>query len=257
MAIFMPDIYLREIVDKKKLNETTYAITFIDTGLASEARPGQFLHIKCGDGLILRRPLGISSISGNALTFVFEKKGKGTDWLSKRNVGDVLDILGPLGNGFCFPEGNIIVVGGGLGCAPLLFAAEYAKSGVTAVLGFREMGRVILAEDFEDVCDAVYLATEDGSLGIHGTVAAPLEALLKQGDYSAVMTCGQFVMQRAVAELCRQYGTPCQVLLEERMGCGVGACLVCACATQKGNTKRMSRVCIDGPVFNSDEVIWE
>ncbi|MCL2152642.1 MAG: dihydroorotate dehydrogenase electron transfer subunit [Oscillospiraceae bacterium] len=253
----MPDIYICKIVDKEKLNDTTYAITFIDAGLVSAARPGQFLHVKCGSELILRRPLGISSISRDALSFVFEKKGKGTDWLSKRNIGDILDILGPLGNGFHFPNGNIIVVGGGLGCAPLLFAAESAKSGVTAVLGFREMGRVILAKDFENVCNEVYLATEDGSLGIHGTVAAPLEALLKQGSYSAVMTCGQFVMQRAVADLCRQYATPCQVLLEERMGCGVGACLVCACATQKGNTKHMSRVCIDGPVFNSDEVIWE
>jgi len=188
--------------------------------------------------------------------FVFEVKGQGTLWLSRREPGDALDILGPLGNGFYFPDGNIIVVGGGLGSPPILFAAQSARSGVTAILGFRDKSRVLLVSEFKDVCDEVYLTTDDGSLGICGQVTLPLEELIKKGGFGAVLACGQHAMQHAVSKLCEQYKIPCQVLLEERMGCGVGACLVCACATRKNGREYMSRVCKDGPVFDAGEVVW-
>jgi dihydroorotate dehydrogenase electron transfer subunit len=256
IVINMPGVYICEIIGREELNDVTHAVTFISAGLASISRPGQFLHIKCGEGLILRRPIGICSVSGNAVTIVFERKGKGTDWLSRCKTGDALDILGPLGNGFRFPEGKIIVVGGGLGSPPMIFAAGAAKGGTTAILGFRDKSRAILISKFIDICDEVYLTTDDGSSGLCGTVAVPLEALLKKGGYDAVLACGQHTMQRAVAQLCQQYGVPCQVSLEERMGCGVGACLVCACATRKNGNTNMSRVCKDGPVFDSTDVIW-
>lgn len=252
----MADIFLCEITNLEKLNDTGYAITILSEELVSSARPGQFLHIKCRDGLLLRRPFGICSVSGNELVFVFEVKGKGTSWLSKRKPGDVLDILGPLGNGFSYPQGNIIVIGGGFGSPPMLYAAMSSKRGVTAVLGFRDKSRVILVDEFTNVCDAVYITTDDGSMGIHGQVTTPLEVLLKKGGYETVMSCGQHAMQRAVAKLCEQYGVSCQVSLEERMGCGVGACLVCACAIRKDGTEYMRRVCKDGPVFDAREVVW-
>ena len=256
MALFMLSAYVCQVVDKEELNGTTFSMTVLNADLASAARPGQFLYIKCGDGLLLRRPIGICSIFVDTLIIVFEVKGKGTNWLSNCEIGDVLNILGPLGNGFIFPEGNIIVVGGGLGSPPMLFAAESANSGVTAVLGFRDISRVILIDEFNDVCDEVYLTTDDGSMGIKGAVTAPLEQLLKKGGYDAVLTCGQHAMELAVAKLCEQYGVPCQVSLEERMGCGVGACLVCACVTRKDGVEYMSRVCKDGPVFDSMDVVW-
>ena len=252
----MSDVYLCEVMNKVKLNDITYSVTISCADLVENAYPGQFLHIKCGNGLILRRPFGICNVIDDTLTFVFEVKGKGTQWLSKCEAGDILDILGPLGNGFHFPEGNIVVVGGGLGSPPMLFAAQSAKSGVAAVLGFRDSNRVILVNEFEDVCDEVYLTTDDGSMGIHGQVTLPLEQLLKRGGYDAVLACGQHAMQNAVAKLCEQYSVPCQVSLEERMGCGVGACLVCACATHTDGKENMSRVCKDGPVFNAREVVW-
>jgi len=205
---------------------------------------------------MLRRPFGICSVTCETLMFVFEVKGQGTHWLSRREPGDVLDILGPLGNGFYFPDGNIIVVGGGLGSPPVLFAAQSAKRGVTAILGFRDKSRVILVNDFEDVCDKVYLTTDDGSYGICGQVTLPLGEQLKYGEFDAVLACGQLAMQQAVAKLCERYKIPCQVLLEERMGCGVGACLVCACATHKDGRDYMSRVCKDGPVFDAEVVVW-
>ena len=252
----MPDVFECEVVGSGRIAESAFSVTVECGKLACEARAGQFLHVKCGDQRLLRRPFGVCSVSGAGLSFVFEVKGEGTRWLSKLRPGDRLDILGPLGNGFSFPDGDIIVAGGGLGSPPLLYAAATAKGAVTAVLGFRKKGRVLLVEQFEAVCKEVHLATDDGSVGIHGPVTIPLEKLLSKGGFAAVLACGQLVMQRAVAKLCETYGVPCQVSLEERMGCGVGACLVCACAIREGGNERMLRVCKDGPVFDAGEIVW-
>jgi len=253
----MPDVFFCEITNNTLLTDAVHSVTFKCRELANESAPGQFLHIKCGEERLLRRPISICSVRGDDINFVFEVKGEGTRWLSERPPGQQINVLGPLGNGFTMPDGNLIVVGGGVGTPPMLFAAESAKKTVTAILGFRSADRVILVNKFKEVCDNVYITTDDGSEGIHGAVTKPLEDLLKSGGYTAVMSCGQLIMQKAVAELCGQYGVPCQVSLEERMGCGIGACLVCACETLniENNTINMSRVCADGPVFDSREVI--
>jgi len=252
----MPDVFTCEVVGNDMLTDFAFAVTASCGGLVAQTRPGQFIHIRCGGERLLRRPFGVCSVHGDALRFVFEVKGEGTRWLSMRKPGSTLDILGPLGNGYSIPEGDVIVVGGGLGAPPMLFAAETAKGRATAVLGFRDSSRIILSNEFEEACDKVYITTDDGSFGICGTVAAPLSELLKSGRYSAVLACGQRAMLLAVAAICKNYGIPCQVSMEERMGCGVGACMVCACATVIDGAERMSRVCKDGPVFDANDVVW-
>jgi len=252
----MPGVYLCEIVYKEKLTDSIYTISIVSDIIVEAAKAGQFLHIKCGKERMLRRPVSICCIRGSALEFVFEVKGEGTRWLSGREPGQTLDILGPLGNGFTMPDGNIVVVGGGIGTPPLLFAADSARGGVTAVLGFRDESKIILKREFESVCDKVYITTDDGSAGIHGIVTIPLFELLRNGGYSAVLACGPTAMLSAVSELCKSLNVPCQVSFEERMGCGVGACLVCACATNISGRSEMSRVCLDGPVFDATEVVW-
>jgi len=254
--MLMPDVFLCEITYNTVLTDAVFSITVTCPELARESVAGQFLHIKCGQERLLRRPISICSIRGDEVRFVFEVKGEGTRWLSECEKGQRLDILGPLGNGFTMPEGNLIIVGGGVGTPPMLFAAESAKKNVMAVLGFRSKDRVILTNEFKALCDEVYITTDDGSAGIHGMVTGPLEALLKKGGYDAVMSCGQLIMQKAVAELCARYNIPCQVSVEERMGCGVGACLVCACETVTNGVRQMSRACTDGPVFDASEVVW-
>ena len=252
----MADVFFCEIVDNVLLTDLVFSITVKNRDLACGSLPGQFLHIKCGEARILRRPISICNIDDDRIRFVFEVKGEGTKWLSERCAGEELDILGPLGNGFSMPEGKLIIVGGGVGTPPMLYAARSAKSGVVAVLGFRSADRVILTDEFKKACENVYLTTDDGSVGIHGAVTKPLEELLKSGAFSAVMSCGQILMQKSVAKMCAKYNVSCQVSLEERMGCGVGACLVCACAIIGENGKEMSRACVDGPVYFSDKVIW-
>jgi dihydroorotate dehydrogenase electron transfer subunit len=229
---------------------------FVNKRLADEAGAGQFLHIKCGEGIILRRPISIADVQDAEITIVFDVRGKGTLWLSELLAGDTLDILGPLGNGFDLPDGDVILVGGGVGVPPLLYAAKSIQGRVTSILGFRDKDKMLLLDAFKNACEEVYVTTDDGSYGIHGTVIRPLEPLLKDGRFKAVLTCGTRPMMAAVAKLCKQYDLPCQVSLEERMGCGVGACLVCACETLKNGVQHMSHVCIDGPVFDARNVVW-
>ena len=250
----VPDVYTCEITGNERLAEATYAITVACPEVAATARAGQFVHVRCGAERLLRRPVSICRGRGGSITLVYEAKGEGTRWISRRKAGEVLDILGPLGNGFAMTGGKIVAVGGGIGAPPLLFAAETAKGAVTAILGFRDAGRIILKDEFQAACDEIYITTDDGSAGIHGTVAAPLEELLKRGGYGAVISCGPRAMLAAVADICARNRVPCQVSLEERMACGVGACLVCACETTKNGAPTMSRVCKDGPVFDATHV---
>ena len=254
----MADIFFCEITDNTLLIDGVHSITVSEKKLAKGLKAGQFLHIKCGHSRILRRPISICDINDDKITFVFEIKGEGTKWLARRKTGQKLNILGPLGNGYEIPGENILIVGGGLGTPPMLYAAKSAKQKATAILGFRDKSRIILKEEFKAVCDEVYITTDDGSDGISGSVTKPLEMLLKTGEYKTVLSCGQLLMQKAVADMCKKFNVKSQVSLEERMGCGVGACLVCACATKdKNNEANMSRVCIDGPVFNAADVIWK
>ena len=221
-------------------------------------RPGQFVHVKCGDGLLLRRPISISEWTesgGGTITIVFEVRGEGTAWLAERGLGDTLDVLGPLGNGFQIErEDRCLLVGGGIGVPPMLGCAQTSGGSATAILGFRSKERAILLNRFEQECADVLVATDDGSLGYHGFVDALVrQELEKERRYKAVLACGPKPMLRNVAKAAEEFGVPCRVSMEERMGCGIGACLVCACDMKDGSRKH---VCKDGPVFNAEEVDW-
>jgi len=235
-----------------------FTLAVEDMVRSSFRAPGQFVHVKCGGAHLLRRPISVSSweagAAGDLLTVVFEVRGEGTAWLAEREAGDTLDLMGLLGNGFSMdPAGRYLLVGGGIGVPPLLGCAQYAPGNCHAVLGFRDKNHSLLLEEFSACCPTVTAVTEDGSLGETGFVTGPMEALLRQNRYDAVLCCGPRPMLRAAAALAAQYRVPCQVSLEERMGCGVGACLVCACDMADGSKKH---VCKDGPVFDAREVDW-
>ena len=221
--------------------------------------PGQFVHIKCGEGLLLRRPISVCSCQedepSDLLRIVFEARGEGTQWLAEREVGEELDVLGLAGNGFTVkPEGRYLLVGGGIGVPPMLGCAQYTGGKSIAILGFRSAGKVMMEEEFKAECAAVQVATDDGSYGSYGFVDALIRAELeKDSGYDGVLACGPKPMLRSIAKVAEEFGVPCQVSMEERMGCGVGACLVCACDMNDGTRKH---VCKDGPVFDSKEVDW-
>ncbi|MPM81406.1 Dihydroorotate dehydrogenase B (NAD(+)), electron transfer subunit [bioreactor metagenome] len=242
------------IVRAERLNSFAYSFLLSAGDLARAAQPGQFVHIRCGDGLLLRRPISVCDVQGDQLRIVFEVRGEGTLWLSQRRAGEELDVLGPLGHGFDVTGDRLLLVGGGIGAPPMLYAAKAAPGRADVFLGFRDAGHAMLLPDFEAVAAAVTVATDDGSLGHSGFITGPVEAALAGGNaYSAVLACGPKPLLAGVARISARYGVPCQVSLEERMGCGVGACLVCACKTADGHYRH---VCKHGPVFDAGEVDW-
>lgn len=244
------------VTEKKTLGKEIYSITVNCPDAAHDAQVGQFANITA-EGYTLRRPISICEIDkeNGTLRFVFEVRGKGTEVISRANVGDTLDILAPLGNGFRIPEGKrVIAVGGGIGVPPLLGIAKTSRVLCTAILGFRNYEKIILTEEFKKTGAQTIVCTDDGSVGIHGMVTAPLADELKKGDVAAVCVCGPEPMIKAVVNLCEEHDVPCQVSLEQRMGCGVGACVVCSCMTVKDGREHYARVCKDGPVFDAKEV---
>lgn len=247
------------ILSREQLGDAVRLVLSVgDMVRTSQMRPGQFVHIKCGDANLLRRPISIcewtGSKDGDTLTIVFEVRGEGTAWLARRPAGHTVDVLGPLGNGFDAEDGPYLLVGGGIGVPPMLGCAGSSGGTSTAILGFRSKDKAILLDRFEEDCIDVHIATDDGSLGYHGFVDALVrQELEKEHHYQGVLACGPKPMLRSVAKVAAEFGVPCQVSMEERMGCGVGACLVCACDMAGGERKH---VCKDGPVFNAEEVDW-
>ncbi|OUN86432.1 dihydroorotate oxidase [Flavonifractor sp. An52] len=257
----MPIEQICIIVEAAKLNEYAYSFTLEVGDMVKKEglMAGQFLHIACGEGLLLRRPISVCMVQEDepqdTARVVFEVRGEGTKWLAQRQVGDKVNVLGPLGNGFTVtPNDRLLLVGGGIGVPPLLGQAAFTAKNSTAILGFRSADRAMLVEDYRDYCEAVYLCSDDGSLGRHGFVDAQLKDILeKDKNFTAVLACGPKPMLKNVAKVAAEYGVPCQVSLEERMACGVGACLGCAVQMADGT---MKHVCKDGPVFDAKEVDW-
>lgn len=250
-----------KIVSKEQVGDAVYMTLEVgDMIRASFRAPGQFVHIRCGEGLLLRRPISVCSCMedepDDLLSIVFEVRGEGTRWLAGRELGDSLDVLGLAGNGFDLkPEGRYLLVGGGIGIPPMLGCAQYTGGRATAILGGRSRDKIILEDFFREDCAKVLCATDDGSLGHHGFVDALVRRELSEDrGYDGVLACGPKPMLRNVARVAEEFGIPCQVSMEERMGCGVGACLVCACDMADGSRKH---VCKDGPVFDSREVDWD
>ncbi|MBP5397580.1 MAG: dihydroorotate dehydrogenase electron transfer subunit [Bacteroidales bacterium] len=215
------------------------------------AGSGQFVQIAL-PGKYLRRPISVCDREGGKLTLLYKVVGAGTDQLSKMKTGECLEILTGLGNGFDVSASgmNVLLVGGGMGVAPLyLLAKELLSAGrkVQVVLGFNKDSEICLEEEFRALGVAVTISTADGSRGVKGFVTDAIHTLSEPYDY--FYTCGPMVMMKAVCALCPTEG---QASLEERMGCGFGICYGCTVATVEGPR----RVCADGPVFTKAQLGW-
>lgn len=246
------------IVKNEKLTDTIFKMVLQNDFISELAIPGQFVHILCGEKT-LRRPISICKIDSVAhcIEIVFEIRGDGTDWISKQEEGEYLDIIGPLGNGFKIDSGkNVLVIGGGIGVPPMLGLAEQIENKCDALLGFKNIESSILVTDFLDICNDVYVTTDDGTLGEQGFVTDTLSNLLYHKKYDVIYACGPTAMLSNIYKIASENNIECYVSLEERMGCGIGACLTCACKVKKDGEIKMQRVCKDGPVFDAKEVVW-
>lgn len=244
------------IIDKKMLTDTCVSFIIKCEEVAKASVSGQFVHVKV-EGFSLRRPISICEITSDTIRIVFDIRGDGTNQLSKLQTGDLIDIIVPLGNGFKLLDSTkkAVLIGGGIGVPPMLNLANFYKENSTAIIGFRNQNSVILEEDFIKANAKTQVYTDDGSYQNKGHVGIGLTNLLENEKPDIIYACGPHIMLKAVVELANKYSIPCQVSLEERMGCGVGACLVCACKAVKDGKEYFAHVCKDGPVFDSNDVV--
>lgn len=246
------------VTDNKLLTKDFFILELTGQNSLPEMKPGQFIQVKIENSpsTFLRRPFSVHDVdySRNILKILIQITGKGTGSLSKLKKGDVIDIVYPLGNSFSLPEkGNrTLLIGGGCGIAPLLFLGKYLKSNgfnPDILLGFRNAERVIEVEEYKAI-GKVFITTEDGSIGEKGFVTN--HKTLSGSEYDMIYCCGPDPMMKAVAKYSRTKNIPCEVSLENLMGCGIGACLCCIVETNHGNLC----TCTDGPVFNIKELKW-
>ncbi len=243
-----------KLIKKAKISNGIFDFTIASEDIANETQCGQFLHINCGDSTFLRRPISICDAENGEVRFIFEVKGEGTAALSKKEVGDMIDVMGPLGHGFEIKDSvkNPVIIGGGIGVFPLYKLAKQIDADV--FLGFRSADRVVMEKEFEDVSKMVIVGTDDGSYGYNGYIASAMEQYLGFNKCDMIYCCGPMPMLRAVKKIAEEKRIKCQLSLEQRMGCGIGACLVCSCETHHNGTDRYAKVCTNGPVFYSEEV---
>ena len=228
-----------------------YLIWLKSPEVASEAKPGQFVMVRCGEDTLLRRPLSIHQRDGDKIALLFTVVGKGTRWFSQQQTGDIVDILGPLGNGFSIDpaSNNLLLVAGGNGIAPLYFLAQEAlrkRCSVTLLYGTADRKRCSIPPQIELVS-----ATEDGTVGHRGKVTDLLPRYIDRADQ--VFACGPLPMYKTMAKMPELKDRPVQLSLEVRMGCGLGVCYGCTVKTKKG----LNQVCKDGPVFDLDNILWD
>ena len=275
-----------EVIESGRLAPDVFSM-WLDAGeIAANAKAGQFVSLYPRDGAhLLPRPISICEIDekGGRLRLVYRVAGYGTDEFSRLSPGSIVRVMGPLGNGFPVLENinknrkNTILIGGGIGIPPMLSVAKDIRNlaldsedcKITTVLGYRDR-HIFLSDDLYELSDVLLTATDDGSRGTHGTVIDALDEWFDpevpfdvpvgsaMGASCVVYACGPMPMLRGVKTWASEHGMAAWVSMEERMACGIGACLGCVCKsvdTDEHSQVNNKRVCADGPVFNADEVL--
>lgn len=244
-----------KVLSQNRIADGIYSM-WIETTAAKNAKPGQFIDVYVNDdSKLLPRPISICEVKGNRLRIVYRVVGGGTKIMSTYQEGDKIDIIGPLGNGFSLKDGKAILVGGGIGIPPMVELAKQlsdkiGKENVISVMGYRD--ELFLTEELEKN-STVVIATEDGSTGTKGTVIDAINENNISGD--VMYACGPIPMLKALKDWA--IDIECQISLEERMACGIGACLACVCKTKDKDEHSNvcnKRICKDGPVFEAKEI---
>jgi len=269
-----------EVFAYRRLAEPYHSLTIVAPEICERAEPGQFIAVRTPDdrSLLLRRPFSIHRVDrrpgwAGTIDIVFDIRGRGTEMLARARQHTVLDVLGPLGRPFRFPkeQTNCLLIGGGIGAAPLLFLAEELRGHghrVDYILGGRTQEHLLRPIEAKRASLTVSFTTDDGSSGTKGVVTDILAERVDATKARVVYACGPVPMLRAVARGCHQLKLPCQVAWEEVMACGFGACLVCAVpvrltpqrtggAADGEEDWAWARCCKEGPVFSASRIHWE
>ena len=249
---------MRLTIVERRIPASDHVELLLDaSGLGRRPEPGQFLHVATGG--TLRRPLSFSRVDDGRVGILFRVVGAGTAWLAGRAVGEDLDVMGPLGRGFPPPPpGPLALVGGGVGIPPLFFYAQcWPDASLAVLLGARDREALVMVDDFGARGLHPALCTDDGSFGRRGRVTDLLATWLSAHPHGSVMACGPAPMLHEVARLTTDAHCPAWLGFEQRMGCGVGACLACVVPGAPGAGRTWYRVCTDGPVFAREMLYGE
>jgi len=235
-----------------------FLMRFASPEIAAFAKPGQFINVLAaavGEAPLLRRPFSISRIDGDIIELLFNVVGTGTDLLSRKQTGDIIDVIGPLGRNFGTDADydTAIIAAGGIGTAPFPFLTEDLRrrnKEIVTFAGFRNSGQI-----YTEHLVNIHLATDDGSKGFQGTVVQMLESFLEQTNPGRpkIFACGPTPMLKALAELADKKNISCEVSLEEHMACGIGICQGCP-VERKNDSSKYALVCKDGPIFFTTEI---
>ena len=243
------------VYSQEKLGSDVFSMWITAPDMAAAAKPGQFISVFSKDGArLLPRPISICETDPSAgkLRIVYRVVGAGTEEFAGYQAGDDIEVMGPLGNGFPLLDKKAFLIGGGIGIPPMLELAKQLQCEKTAVLGYRD--ELFLNNEFAPYADVV-IATEDGSAGTPGNVLDAIRAQKLTAD--VIYACGPTPMLRAVKQYAAEQGIECYLSLEEKMACGIGACLACVCQSKDVDSHshvHNKRICKDGPVFPAQEV---
>ena len=245
-----------QVLKNRQINSNVKLLELRCPEICRAALPGQFVHVKTiHSENFLRRPFSIADVDveTGVLTIIYRIVGKGTQEYARLEIGDEISVLGPIGSHFELRKGRPLLIGGGVGIAPLIFLAkELIAQKPILLIGGRNKDEVFWQEFLKPYADKIYITTDDGSVGYKGFTVDYLPEILKQEQIDEIYSCGPMIMMEGIAKLAQKEQIPCQVSLEKRMACGIGVCLGC---TFEGKvTGRRRKVCSEGPVFPAEEV---
>ena len=257
-------LHTAKILSHKPVGRGFFRLVLKAPEMAAVALPGQFVMLRVSDTIdpLLARPFGISAVpTKSSIEIIYRVVGRGTTLLTDREAGQTLSLLGPLGKSFPLPgkDATPVLVGGGSGFPPLHFLAQREGSKAHFFIGSRNkecLPPTGIMKSFREVTSKVHVATEDGSVGVRGMSTDILNAFLTKMEkktHLVIYACGPHAMLAAVSRIAAEHAIPCYVSMEERMACGLGACMGCSIPMKAGGYKR---ACKEGPVFDSKEIDW-
>lgn len=232
-----------------EINKNVYSIEFFSPTL-SNILPGEYVSILC-EGLTLRRPFSVANFENGTVTILMKKRGKGTEYISNLKVGDNIEFSAPLGNTFEIKNKKTLLVGAGIGVAPLFYLNKKLKE-IGAETFFA--AGVLTKSDILGQSD--FISTDDGSNGNKGSICDYLEQIIKDFKPEKIVSCAPYPVLKFVAQIAQKYNLECEICMEKVMACGIGVCRGCVIQIEKNGRIQNATVCKDGPVFKGKEVVW-
>jgi dihydroorotate dehydrogenase electron transfer subunit len=252
-----------QIVSNERETDAYFRLVLRAPEIAQDTEPGQFLHLRIPPlrDALLRRPFSIFQATAETVSILYKTVGKGTDALSRMRVGEELSAIGPLGRGFTVPARGAetpLLVAGGYGMAAMYLLAERSPQKGIVFVGGRRRADILCEAEFRKLGWEVRATTENGSYGERGLVTQPLVEELKRGILRwKLFACGPTAMLKAVSKIAEEFKVPAEISMDEHMCCGIGACLACVIPVRTATGWEYQRTCTEGPVFNSQKVLWE